>query len=733
MRHGGCHLARQLRRNDPPGMIAEPEVRERVGPSQRARLDVHTWEMPDETVSLATMLEGLPSPTEEPPTGLDAFHVMNDDAPFVEPALREYEIEANPQVTFVSARGASGKSTMARHLSRTIKAPLWSLGDDAAVSGDALGARLSSYLGTASPLDATDRVPVLIVDALDEARLRVSGLSWDQFVASLTEYAKAGVHLVMLGRKRTVEDVWVEFASAEIGVQWFEISHFDEARQREYVDLRVFDGESLTSGDTYVKARDLVLADLNGESGGDLDATFAGYAPVLDAVAALLAPGTNYQSLLNTFGDLGRGLTTRVGVLRQILDELLVREFREKVAPLAHELGLPDDAAFTPEEQLDWLANELLGGPPPDLAWCPPDKQAQYVKQLRTFLEQHPYRHDEAWASPVFSSYVAFRRFDQVPGPVLADLAMESGLLFDFHVEAQMSSGSKLLLSQDQFTALHRSLTAGQWHSSTSVVSVRSPEVAGDELPDEAHVALALVHRGSSPLTVDADLLLEQAGELHLTSPLSNLDVEVGGSVVISSPTSIVDLGPDLYVRADVVQISGSSVQVGKGPGGDGSSGPSVELAANESFEVSGELVGNPSVYEFVVSVPDSVALTFPWVTYRGALELDEEDAAHDVRALRFLNKLMSLTRRDGHRGRRAVYIKKLEGRQGLQGEEFQAALAILEDAGAVSVEQDLVFYSDDWEASRFDGKGRPGLPSFEDKRAVWDPLLASITTAIAR
>ncbi len=244
---------------------------------------------------------------------------------------------------------------------------------------------------------------------------------------------------------------------------------------------------------------------------------------------------------------------------------------------------------------------------------------------------------------------------------------------------------------------------------------------------------MALVHRGSSPLTVDADLLLEQAGELHLTSPLSNLDVEVGGSVVISSPTSIVDLGPDLYVRADVVQISGSSVQVGKGPGGDGSSGPSVELAANESFEVSGELVGNPSVYEFVVSVPDSVALTFPWVTYRGALELDEEDAAHDVRALRFLNKLMSLTRRDGHRGRRAVYIKKLEGRQGLQGEEFQAALAILEDAGAVSVEQDLVFYSDDWEASRFDGKGRPGLPSFEDKRAVWDPLLASITTAIAR
>lgn len=689
--------------------------------------------MLDETVSLATMLQRLPASSGEALSGLEALQVVKGDAPFIEPALRGYEVESDPQVTLVSARGASGKSTMARHLSRSIQAPLWSLADDAAVSGDAPTARLSAYLGAASPLSETDRLPILIVDALDEARLRVSGLSWDQFVASLIEFAKAGIHLVMLGRKRTVEDVWVEFADAEIRVQWFEISHFDEARQKDYVDLRAYGRELAIPSETYTKARDLVLAHLNGQHGGALDETFAGYAPVLDAVAALLAPGTNYQTLMNTFGDLGRGLKTRVGVLRRILDELLRRESEEKVAVLARDLGLPADQTFTPEEQLDWLASDLLDVAPPSLPWCPPDKKPQYVKQLRKFLEQHPYRHDAGWASPVFSSYVAFRRFDEVSGPVLAELASQSGLLFDFHVEAQAFNDGEMLLGQDQFAALHRSLVAGQWHSSTSVVSVRSPEGDRLKLPEFAHVSLALIHQGSDPLKVDAELLLERPGELLLTSPLSNLDVMVTGNVTISSPTSSIDLGPDLYVCADTLRLSGSSVQIGKGRGGDASAGPSVELAARVAFEASAELAGTVSVHEFVVSVPQSVPLAFPWVSYRGSLDEEDEGATYDVRARRFLNKLMSLTRRDGHRGRRAVYIKKLEGRQAFQTDEFRTALAVLKSSGVISVEQDMIFYSDDWEAHRFDGKGRAGLPSFEDKRDVWDPLLGSITAALAR
>lgn len=688
--------------------------------------------MLDETVPLAAILEGLPTPATEIPQGLDALHIIREEAPFIQPEFREYEVESDPKVTLISARGASGKSTLAGHLSKLIQAPLWSLAHDAAVSGDAPTARLGAYLGTATPLDEAHRLPTLIIDSLDEARLRVTGLSWDQFVASLIDFSRAGVHLVLLGRKRTVEDVWVEFAERDIPVQWFEISHFDESRQKDYVDLRTLGAEAVSPGLAYEQARDLLLSHLNGQRGGDLDATFAGYAPVLDAVAALLPPGTNYLALENTFSDEGQGIKTRVGVLRQILDELLRRECEDKVARLAQDLGLPAEETFTPAEQLDWLASELLGAPAPELPWCPPEKLPQYVEQLQTFLEQHPYRHDAGWASPVFSSYVAFRRFDQVAGVELVDLASQSGLLFDFFAEDEASDGRRLITA-DQFTALHRSLIAGQWHTSTSAVSVRSAAV--DDRPAEtASVSLALVHPDSDPLTVEAVLMLEQPGEMLLASPLSNLDVEVAGVVTIVSPTASIDLGPDLYVCADSVRLTGSTVQIAKNPGGgDDWGGPSVELAARAAFEPMAELAGTPSVHELSISVPASVRMTYPWVSYRASFDEDVEGDDHNIRARRFLNKLMSLTRRDGHRGRRAVYAKKLEGRQGLQTEEFRRALEILEEVGAISVEKDMIYYSDDWESRRFDGKDRPGLPSFEDKREVWSPLLERISADLKR
>lgn len=680
-------------------------------------------------VPLAELIERLPTARGEVFTSLDTFGVVTDNIPFVEPMLRSYEIEASPKVTFVSARGASGKSTMASYLSQKLQAPLWALADDAAVSGDALPARLSAYLHTASPLSETHHVPVLILDALDEARLRVTGLSWDQFLTSLVEYAGSGVHMVMLGRKRTVEDAWIEFADAGVSVQWYEISHFDEDRQKVYVDLRALGTQPTEFGSAYTDARDMVLADLNGARGGGLDDTFAGYAPVLDAVAALLKPPANYQTIQNRYSDLRTSFVSRVQVLRCILDTLLTREAEEKVSALARDLGLPTDQAFTPDEQLDWLSSELLGLAPPTLGWCPQEKRPEYVKQLRTFLGQHPYRHDDGWASPVFSSYVAFRRFDSVPGKYLTALASQSGLLFDFHVEAQ-ASGEPLVINQDQFTALHRSLVAGQWHSSTSMVAVRSQD-SPDMQAEIAEVLFTLIHEDSLPLELSAEFLLDTPDELSLTSPLSNLDVTVSGVVTISSPTASIDLGPDVYVCADHVRLSGSSLQISKESGADASAGPNVELAARSVFEADLELIGNVSMHDLLVSVPLAVSLPYPWVTYRGELDEPDESDTYDMRSRRFLNKLLSLTRRDGHGGRRAVFIKKLEGRQGLKSELFTAALDVLESHGVVAVENDMIFYSDQWESNRFDGKGRPGLPSYEDMRAVWDPILQEISNAL--
>jgi hypothetical protein len=675
------------------------------------------------------MVSSLPQAAVSPGNALDAFRVVETIEPYVEPLMSQYEVTAAAQTTFISARGASGKSAMAAQLSRRLSAPLWSLGEDKAVSGDALTARLSAYLGAVDPLTEarSGRVPVLIIDAMDEARLRVTGLSWDDFMASLVQYAHADVHLVILGRKRTVEDVWYSLADADVSVSWYEISHFNPDQQGDYVDLRALRGRSSARTHAYVEARNAVLTELNGANDAALDEAFAGYAPVLDAVAALLKPPANYQAILNDFRSSGAA-GTRLKVLRRILQALLNRE-QSKVAPLAGQLGVDATLAYSPSEQLDWLALELLGGSVPSLDWCPHTKRTEYIDLLAPFLLDHPFREGEGWASPVFSSYSALMRIGDAEPESLLAVAGLSGLFFEYAVAE--AAGEPLVIDEPQFSAMHASLMAGQWHSSTSVVSVRSEPSRGESSLDSATARLVLLQPDNSSTTLDASVVIDQAGMLQLVSPLANIDVDFPGSIVVSSTSTSIDLGPEVFLRARSIELTGASLQVSKDTSAGEVAGPTVELEASESFVTHASLIGSVTAGDLSIVVPPSHKLNYPWIQFRTDPDDDENGADADNRARRLLNKLMSLARRHGHGGLRAVYIKKLEGRQGLGAEEFQRAIAVLVGLGVVRAGGDMLFLDEEWDGNRYDGKGREGMPSYEDKRDVWDPVVKAVSAVL--
>ena len=657
----------------------------------------------------------------------EAFRVVESQEPFIEPLMSRYEENEAPQATFISARGASGKSAMAAQLSRRLHAPLWSLGEDKAVSGDALTARLSAYLNAVDPLSEarSGNVPLIIVDAMDEARLRVTGLSWDEFMASLVEYSQAGVHLVILGRKRTVEDVWLSLADAGISIGWYEISHFTREQQGEYVDLRALKGSSSERTAAYVNARDAILTELNGGTHAAFDETFAGYAPVLDAVAALLKPPVNYLAILNEFQS-SSVAGTRLRILRHILESLLARE-QTKAVPLATQLGLDPGHAYRPSEQLDWLASELLSGPVPSLDWCAPPKRSEYAELLAPFLLDHPFRDGDGWASPVFSSYAAQKRIDQADSDALITVAGLSGLFFEFAVAE--SGNDPLALDESQFAALHASLMAGQWLSSTSIVSVRS-DPAHDEPLVSATAQFVLVQPDGSRTELDATIILRNEGALRLTSPLANIDVVYPGQVVVSSKSTSIDLGPEVWLRGGTVELTGVSVQISKHPSVSDFAGPSVEIEASE-FVTSASLAGSVTAADLSIAVPRAYKLSYPWVQFRTDPE-EDGDPAVDDRARRLLNKLMSLARRHGHGNLRAVFVKKLEGRQGLGAQDFQEAIRALVEMGVVVQKDEMLFITEDWDRHRYDGKGREGMPSYEENRAAWDPVVEAITEAIS-
>jgi len=670
----------------------------------------------------------LPSPASSLGTALDAFRVVEDPGAgrFVEPMMGRFEVADAPQATFISARGATGKSAMAADLSSRLGAPLWSLGEDKAVSADALTARLSTFLGVVDPLAevANGHVPLLIIDAMDEARLRVTGVSWDEFMASLAQYAQAGVHLVILGRKRTVEDVWFSLADAVADISWYEISHFNESQQSEYVDLRALRGTPPPS-EVYDTAKLAVLEQLNGATDASLDEAFAGYAPVLDAVAALLRPPVNYQTVINNFQS-STVAGTRLKILRRILEALLDRE-QTKVETLAQDLGVSAADAYSPQEQLQWLSAELLGGSQPTLDWCTEPNRAEYADRIVQFLLDHPFREGDIWASPVFSSYVAVKQMGTAEPERLLPIAGTSGLFYEF--AAAVADGA-LVVDEAQFAALHASLMAGQWVSSTSVVSVRSDDNGDDAEPQTATAQLVLSQPDETSTILEATVVLDRVGRFELMSPLANLDVEFSGAVVVTTRSASIDLGPEVFLRAKSIELAGSSLQVSKDTSPGEVSGPTVELEATETFETNAVLIGNVPSSDLSIVVPTSHKLVYPWVQYRSDPD-DDVGAATDERARRFLNKLMSLARHHGHRGQRAVFLKKLEGRQGLGSEEFQRAVATLVRLGVAREGGDMLFLTDEWDQHRYDGKGRDGMVSYEDKRDIWEPVVQEITAAI--
>lgn len=671
-----------------------------------------------EYATFADVVASLPSSTTVSGTPLDAFRIVETAGAgsFVEPIMSRYEVAVPPQATLISARGATGKSAMAGELSTRLGAPLWSLGEDKAVSGDALTARLSAFLGAVDPLAeaASGRVPLLIIDAMDEARLRVTGVSWDEFMASLVQYARAGVHLVILGRKRTIEDVWFSLAEAVEDISWYEISHFNESQQSEYVDLRALRGAQAPS-EVYATAKAAVLEHLNGATDSSLDEAFAGYAPVLDAVAALLKPPVNYQAVINDFQS-STVAGTRLKILRRILDSLLHRE-QSKVEPLAQDLGLSAADAYSPQEQLEWLTAELLGGSQPTFDWCPEPKRAEYAERVIQFLSDHPFREGDLWASPVFSSYVAVKQMDTAEPSLLVPIAGMSGLFYEFAASGAPNQSS--VVDEAQFAALHASLMAGQWVSSTSVVSVRSDDNGDASEPETATAQLVLSQPDETSTVLEATVVLGRAGRLALMSPLANVDVEFAGVIEVTSSSTSIDLGPEVFLRARSIELAGSSLQVSKDTLPDEVSGPTVELEATESFHTQAALIGSVPVSDLSIVVPISHKLFYPWVQYRSDPD-NEAGEATDDRARRFLNKVMSLARRHGHRGQRAVFIKKLEGRQGLGREEFHRAVATLVRLGVVREGGDMLFLTDEWDQHRYDGKGREGMVSYEHKREVW-------------
>jgi len=663
-----------------------------------------------------------------PGVGSEAFAIPQTVGFFVDPELvvKEELDNIRAEIILISARGAAGKTRTATELAVKTQAPLWRLERDSAVGGAALPLNLNTYLGSVNALrDIADRPvsPTLLIDSLDEARARVSPRSWDEFLGSVATAAQNGLRVVLFGRDRTLEEAWLKLADARLSIAWLEVSHFPSVSQRDYIDGRVLERRpDALNGAYYVSAREALITALAGSVDNASVETFVGYAPVLDAVAAVLLEDQNHFKLQQEFSS-KVGTSRHIEVLREILHGLLVRE-QTKLAPLATELGLDPLLLYSPDEQIDWLWHDLAGAPEPALDHIvEPDLRHEYRQRFRTFLDDHPFRSEGQWASAVFEAYAAAERIDRGLAPnSLLDVGNRSGLLFDF-VAAANPAG--IVVDEWQFAALHGSILAGESIGSAATVTASQSEDIGLEGRME-------VTRPSGPLSLDFALLPATSDEVVLLGPLESLTLITPAGIRIPPIESGKVIGPDLYLRCQSLHIEGPEARFARTSSNVNDDGTDVRIEVVGTSTMLPAIISvAPSEGTFELAAPAGVTLAYPWNAYQTPLET-EESVDPRSRAIRFLSKLQSLARSHGHSDGRATFFMKLQGRQPIKTSQLRDVLTFLRAHGVVRAEGELVFLTAEADQHRFSGKAVPGQRTIEQEWDYWGPIVRGIEDLLA-
>ncbi len=560
--------------------------------------------------------------------------------------------------------------------------------------------------------------------------MRVSGASWYEYVQTLFAASGESHSLVLFGRERVLEDIWANFPGSS--VDWYEISHFDSDQRTKYIDLYVGNAQNKES-EIYLDARSTVIRALSGAVEGSQADSFIGYAPVLYAVALLLKKG-NLLNIKNSFSP-EVGNERRIRVLGDIIEELLRRE-QKKTEKLARQLGVASSKVYTPVEQVDWLAHYLLGAEPPELSWCPDPLKSEYKNKIHEFIDDHPFRSEGRWANPVFSAYIAAECFDKIEvREKLQSVGLSTGLLFEFIASRE----DEVMVDEWQFAALHASLLASERHDVEVSVDVSGGEPTAEaESRNDAlslHGELVLWERSGNRNCVGVEILLDKEGTVDLKGPLASLSLTFPGTVTVNPTSESANFGPDCFIRCADLRVTGDSVQISLRPNNpfgsvqDGGASVTFELAGN--FLCEAQLAGDPPVESFEILLLESRRIGYPWYPYQKSMELPSVEP--NERATRFVKMMMNLLRNHGHKGTPAVFDKKLEGRQSIKGDEFKRVVTALQKKGVVSLDGPMIHLTHEWIPSRFSGKKREGVQTFEDKRDIWMPIIEIIAEAMRR
>jgi hypothetical protein len=390
---------------------------------------------------------------------------------------------------------------------------------------------------------------------------------------------------------------------------------FDRLQRRadaaiEFAMARIQADHPGRSGMVGRQAVELLLERLRSQTETDGD-RFAGYAPVLQAVATRVAKDSNPGALVAQI----KGGTQPI-TLQEVGASILERE-RTKLEPLAFEGAGIKERLYLPQEQLDRLVAVIYGLKPPELPTMSPKDAQTYSNALKSWVAEHPFLDGgHGTSSAVFEAMITIHA---VKGPAaepalhreLGRGASANPFLSEFYLPGENIS-EPIYLSPGHVGIVYSSLRARLSLGDTASLVIDAPEDAVEEEALQAVVEITLARRNEFERQRILRFETEQVGTLYLGAyvedvelslPHMRVDVGPGPGAVFVAPISI--QCQQLVLRAEKVIVEPPA----------GSNGEAVYLEA-ETFQ-GDQMMSAPVVrgdVVFKVSWPGANA--FPWSAY---------------------------------------------------------------------------------------------------------------------
>ena len=297
------------------------------------------------------------------------------------------ELSAKPpresSIILVSAPGAVGKTTLAKQIAAETGAVYVDLAKADPVGGNTISGGLAK-----SGLfeDWKNERTTLLIDGLDEARLRVTQESFEAFLIDLADLTNGRrIPVALFGRTGAIQDSWIPLQQQGAVFSILEIGFYDERASIEFATsyLRAKRPES-SHRDVEVRAVELLLSRLRDEASSDGD-RFAGYAPVLQAVVDRVIAEDNPSSLVAQIEKGERPVT-----LQSVVSAILERE-RNKLSSLPLHNTDAIVGLYSPEEQLQRLVARVYELEPPSAPHLSAEDAQTYATALETWVPEHPF------------------------------------------------------------------------------------------------------------------------------------------------------------------------------------------------------------------------------------------------------------------------------------------------------------------------------------------------------